>query len=345
MSSLPPPPPPPPASQPAPPGMIDAPPPPTGPPTTPPLVVPDDAMVVVRNVSKWFKDLVAVSDVSFTVSPGVTALLGPNGAGKSTMLRMLCGLASPSNGTIEVLGHNPRTEPEAASHIGLAPQQESVFETLTAHQFVTLSARLQGLPSPDDAAAQALHVVELDPTDRRKLPTYSKGMRQRVKLAQAIVHEPAVIMLDEPLTGLDPRQRLHMVDLFHRLGDEGRCVCLLYHVLEEVERFGSNILVIAKGRLAAQGDFRAIRDLIDDRPRRVRVRTDRPQVLAGALVASGTVSGVRMESDLVEIDTHDARALAAAISPLAKRESARLLEVQPLDEDLESVFRYLVERR
>jgi ABC-2 type transport system ATP-binding protein len=353
MSSLPPPPPAPTPGPPAEPettqadpgGLSTSPPPPTGPPTEPAMIVPDDAMVVARNVSKWFKDLVAVSDVSFTVSPGVTALLGPNGAGKSTMLRMLCGLAAPSNGTIEVLGRNPRTDPSAASNIGLAPQQESVFETLTAHEFVTLSARLQGLDAPADAAAHALHIVELDPTDRRRLPTYSKGMRQRVKLAQAIVHEPEVIMLDEPLTGLDPRQRLHMVDLFHRLGDEGRCVIVSSHVLEEVERFGSNILVIAKGRLAAQGDFRAIRDLIDDRPRRIRVRTDRPQLLAGALVASGTVSGVRMEDDQVEIDTHDARALAAALAPLARRESARLLEVRALDEDLESVFRYLVERR
>lgn len=310
-----------------------------------PLDVPADAMIVVRNVSKWFGELVAVSDVSFTLRPGVTALLGPNGAGKSTMLRMLCGLAVPSNGSIEVLGRNPRTNPDASKEIGLAPQQESVFEALTALQFVELSARLQGVAAPSDAAAAALQLVELDPTDRRRLPTYSKGMRQRVKLAQAVVHEPRVIMLDEPLTGLDPRQRLHMVDLFHRLGSEGSCVVVSSHVLEEVERFGSNVLVIAKGRLAAQGDFRSIRELLDDRPRRVRVRTDQPQILAGALVASGAVSGVRMDGDQVEIDTHDARALAAAIAPLAKRESARLFEVRPLDEDLESVFRYLVERQ
>ena len=343
--SLPPPPPAPPSDlAPSP----DQPPPPSGAPTAgpaAPLEVPADAMVVVRNVSKWFGDLVAVSDVSFAVGPGVTALLGPNGAGKSTMLRMLCGLAKPSNGTVEIMGSDPRANPDTSMNIGLAPQQESVFESLTAREFVELSARLQGLADPRGAAEQALAVVELDATDRRKLPTYSKGMRQRVKLAQAIVHDPAVIMLDEPLTGLDPRQRLHMVDLFHRLGDQGRCVIVSSHVLEEVERFGSNVLVIAKGRLAAQGDFRAIRELLDDRPRRVRVRTDKPQLLAGALVASGTVSGVRMEPDHVEIDTHDARSLAAAIAPLARREDARLLEVRPLDEDLESVFRYLVERR
>ncbi len=330
-------------------------PPPPGPPPPPGMVVPGSAipklppppgtLVHVQHVSKWFGDLVAVSDVSFSVGPGVTALLGPNGAGKSTVLRMLCGLASPSNGSIEVLGMNPRTHREASREIGLAPQQESVFERLTALEFVHLSAQLQGVSQPAEAARRALHVVELDPDDTRRLPTYSKGMRQRVKLAQAIVHDPRVIVLDEPLTGLDPRQRIQMVELFHRLGDEGRCVLVSSHVLEEVERFGSNVLVIAQGRLAAQGDFHAIRELMDDRPRRVRVRTDRPRALAGALVASGVVTGVRLTDEVVEIDTHDARGLAAAIAPLARREDARLYEVRPLDESLESVFRYLVERR
>ncbi len=323
--------------------MSNLPPPPAPPQASP--TVPDDAMVVLQNVSKWFGDLVAVSDVSFALGPGVTALLGPNGAGKSTILRMLCGLAAPSNGTVRVLGTDPKRDARTSAQIGLAPQQESVFEMLTALEFVQLSATLQGVSKARLAAEQALRVVELDPTDTRRLPTYSKGMRQRVKLAQAIVHEPRIIMLDEPLTGLDPRQRIQMVELFHRLGDEGRCVIVSSHVLEEVEKFGSSVLVVAQGRLAAEGDFRAIRDLMNDRPRRIRVRTDRPQLLAGALVASGVVSGARMQDDHVEIDTPDARSFAAAIAPLAKRESARLLEVRPLDEDLESVFRYLVGRQ
>ena len=261
---------------------------------------PPNTYVHVQHVSKWFGDLVAVSDLSFSIGPGVTALLGPNGAGKSTVLRMLCGLAAPSNGTIEVLGRNPRADRATARQIGLAPQQESVFEGLTALQFVEMSARLQGLEQPKMAASEALTTVELDPSDTRRLPTYSKGMRQRVKLAQAIVHDPRVIMLDEPLAGLDPRQRLQMVELFHNLGSAGRCVLVSSHVLDEVERFGSSVLVIAQGRLAAQGNFHAIRELMDDRPRQVRVRTDRPRQLAGALVASGVVTGVRMIDDLVD---------------------------------------------
>jgi len=301
--------------------------------------------VVAENVSKWFGALVAVSDVSFEIGPGVTALLGPNGAGKSTMFRMLCGLARPSKGTVRVLGQDPRAEPLVSRQIGLVPQQENVFEPLTARQFVALSATLQGLADADDAAARALERVDLDPSDSRRLPEYSKGMRQRVKVAQAIVHDPAVLVLDEPLTGLDPRQRLDMVSLFRRLGGEGRCVIVSSHVLGEVERLGSRVLVMNQGRLAAAGDFHELRALMDDRPMRIRVRTDRPRELAGALLEGEGTVGVRLEGDgLVEVDTTDARALARALAPVARERGARLYEVRPLDADLEGVFRYVVQR-
>jgi ABC-2 type transport system ATP-binding protein len=301
--------------------------------------------VVAENVSKWFGALVAVSDVTFDVGPGVTALLGPNGAGKSTMFRMLCGLARPSKGTVHVLGSDPRTDPGVARRIGLVPQQEGVFEPLTANEFVALSARLQGVPDPTAAAAAALETVDLDPADPRRLPAYSKGMRQRVKVAQAIVHDPAVLVLDEPLTGLDPRQRLDMVSLFRRLGSEGRCVIVSSHVLGEVERLGSQVLVMSQGRLAAAGDFRELRALMDDRPMRIRVRTDRPRELAGALLEAGTAVGVRLDGDeVLELETNDARALAHALAPLARDREARLFEVHPLDADLEGVFRYVVQR-
>ena len=296
-------------------------------------------------MSKWFGALVAVSDVSFDVGAGVTALLGPNGAGKSTMLRMLCGLARPSQGTVRVLGRDPRSDTSVTRLIGLVPQQESVFEPLTAHRFVALAATLHGLPQPVAAAARALETVDLDPADARKLPAYSKGMRQRVKVAQAIVHDPAVLVLDEPLTGLDPRQRADMVALFRRLGSEGRCVIVSSHVLDEVERLGSRILVMSQGRLAAAGDFHELRALMDDRPLRVRVRTDRPREVAGALLEGGAAVGVQLHGDdAFELDTNDARALAHALAPVARERGARLFEVRPLDADLEGVFRYVVER-
>jgi ABC-2 type transport system ATP-binding protein len=304
-----------------------------------------EPQVVVEGVSKWFGSLVAVSDVSFEVGPGVTALLGPNGAGKSTMLRMLCGLARPSRGTIRVLGRDPRADVGVTRSIGLVPQQETVFEPLTALAFVRLTAVLHGLPDPEGAAASALGTVGLDPADPRRLPAYSKGMRQRVKVAQALVHDPAVLMLDEPLTGLDPRQRADMVVLFRRLGAEGRCVLVSSHVLEEVQRLGSRILVMSQGRLAAAGDFRELRALMDDRPLRVRVRTNRPRELAGALLEGGTIVGARLDGEQVlELDTNDARELARALAPNARDRGASLLEVVPLDADLEGVFHYLVQR-
>jgi ABC-2 type transport system ATP-binding protein len=310
-----------------------------------PLPVVDEPRVVAEGVSKWFGPLVAVSDVSFDIGAGVTALLGPNGAGKSTMLRMLCGLARPSRGTVRVLGRDPRADAGVSRLVGLVPQQEGVFERLTAREFVRLTATLHGFRDADARAVHALEQVHLDPADTRRLPSYSKGMRQRVKVAQGIVHDPAVLVLDEPLTGLDPRQRADMIAFFRRLGGEGRCVIVSSHVLEEVERLGSRILVMSQGRLAAAGDFRELRALMDDRPMRVRVRSNRPRQLAGALLETGVAVGARLNGDeVLELDTSDARALARALPPLARERRVRLYEVTPLDADLEGVFRYLVQR-
>lgn len=304
-----------------------------------------DAMVVVDACTRWFGDVVAVSEVSFTVDAGVTALLGPNGAGKSTLLRLLCGLVAPARGTVRVLGCDPRTDIGVHRSLGLVPQQETVFDRLSALELVETCALLRGVPQARDAAAHALALVELDPADPRHLPTYSRGMRQRVKVAQAIVHDPPVIVLDEPLTGLDPRQRRHMTDLFHRLGDEGRCVIVSSHVLEEVERFGSDVLVIVQGRLAAEGDFRAIRDLMDDRPHRIRIRTDRPQEVAGRLLAAGSIIGLDVvDVDSVIVQTDRVGDLRRTVAAVARDAGAHLWEVVPLDDDLDSVFRYLVGR-
>ncbi len=313
------------------------------PPPPPPPPVPADARIVVERVSKWFGDLVAVSDVSFTVGPGVTALLGPNGAGKSTMLRLLCGLTPPSQGTVAVFGGNPRDDLSLTRRIGLVPQQETLFENLSALGFVRLAAVLHGLDDPEGAARSALAVVELDPDEPRPIAGFSKGMRQRAKVAQALVHDPDVVVLDEPLTGLDPRQRLHLITLFEQLGAAGKTVLVSSHVLDEVERFGRRVLVMAQGRLAAEGDFHAIRDLMDDRPHRVRIRSDRARELATGLLERGVVVGVRLgDGDDVIVDAVDAARLRREVPVVAAELGARLYEVAPLDDDLESVFRYLV---
>jgi ABC-2 type transport system ATP-binding protein len=299
--------------------------------------------VELNAVSKWFGDVVAVSEVSFALWPGVTALLGPNGAGKSTVLRVMCGLTHPSRGQVRVLGRDPRRDATVTRAIGLVPQQEGLFERQRAVDFVRLAGQLHHLPDPDGAARAALATVELDADDRRRVGSYSKGMRQRVKLAQALVHDPHVLVLDEPLTGLDPRQRLHMIDLVQRLGAASRCVVVSSHVLDEVERFGSRILVIAQGRLAAEGDFRAIRNLMDDRPRRFAVRVDPAAPVAADLLFHGLAVGAFLVApDELVVDTIDAPRFRRAVAAVAQGRAARLWEVRPLDEDLESVFRYLV---
>lgn len=303
-------------------------------------------MVQASGLSKAFGGVVAVSDVSFSVGPGVTALLGPNGAGKSTLFRLLCGLTSPTSGTVRVLGRETRTDRAVRGRIGLVPQQDAVFDRLHAQAFVTLAARSHGHHEPVEAASQALGLVELDPLDRRPVTAYSKGMRQRVKLAAALVNDPAVLILDEPLNGLDPMQRRRMIDLFHRFADQGRCLLVSSHVLDEVARMGSEVLVIAQGRLVARGDYRQLRRLMDDRPHRLRLVSDQQRSLAAALIGQGLAHEVAVgrESSL-EVSTNDIEQFSRALAPLARQLGARIEELAPLDDDLESVFRYLVERR
>ena len=303
------------------------------------------ALIEAAGVSKNFGDIVAVSDVTFSVGPGVTALLGPNGAGKSTLFRMLCGLTAPTAGTVRVLGADARHDRGVRGRIGLVPQQDALFDRIGALEFVAIAAVTEGMADGRGAARRVLELVQLDPDDRRSLSTYSKGMRQRVKVAAAVVHDPEVLILDEPLAGLDPVQRRRMIELLHGFGDEGRCVLVSSHVLEEVARLGSRILVIAQGQLVAAGDYRDLRELIDDRPHRIQVSVNRPRPFAASLVESGAAVGVSVGADSVMIDTFDVGRLSRELAPLARRLEARLDRVAPIDDDLESVFRYLVERR
>jgi ABC-2 type transport system ATP-binding protein len=307
---------------------------------------PPAPLIEIDHVSKWFGDVVAVSDVAFSVGPGITALLGPNGAGKSTVLRLMCGLARPSQGTVRILGGDPRKDLSILGRIGLVPQQEAMFEVLTARQFVETAARLLRVADPVAATEWALAEVEVSGTDRRPVRALSKGNRQRVKVASALVHDPEILVLDEPLNGLDPRQRLHLIDLVRRLAARpGRCVVISSHVLDEVERFGSRILVIAQGRLAAEGDFRAIRDLMDDRPHRLRIATDAANRFAAGLLELGVASGVRVTSpESLEVETTDVHGFRQAVAVIARDRDLVLDELVPLDDDLDSVFRYLVGR-
>jgi ABC-2 type transport system ATP-binding protein len=311
----------------------------------PGIVAGREPTIVVEHVSKWYGDVVAVSDVSFGVAPGVTALLGPNGAGKSTVLKMLAGLLAASTGAIGILGEPARGNPGMYRRLGLVPEQEHLYPHLTATEFVRLNAILQKVPDPAAAAARAIETVEMTEAAGRRLGGFSKGMRQRIKVAVALVHNPDVLLMDEPLNGTDPIQRAHLIALIRRLGASGKTVLVSSHVLVEVERFAENILVIVNGKLAAAGDYRAIRDRIDAHDHAIRIRADDPRRLAAALIAEPSTRSIRIDEDgRLVAETADVRTFSRAVAVVARREGVRLLELQPADESLTSVFQYLVER-
>ena len=306
------------------------------------MTEPPQPTIEALNASKWFGDKVAVSELSFALGPGVTTLLGPNGAGKTTTLRLLTGMLRPSQGTVRVLGQPVFANPPLYRRIGLVPEQETIYPYLTAREFVELSARLQRLPDPRAAAQEALQTVHLPDVQDRRLGTFSKGMRQRVKIAQALVHHPDVLFLDEPLTGTDPQQRLELMDVFRRLGADGRTVLISSHILNEAEHVGSNIVVIVDGKLAAQGDFHAIRALMNDRPRRVRIECSDVRGVAAGLIGLPSVRGLQIDNGAVVVQTTDPLTLGNLVPRVARERGARLYALEGLDEDLESVFRYLV---
>jgi ABC-2 type transport system ATP-binding protein len=302
-----------------------------------------DATVEVNDVSVWFGPKVALSELSCSFGPGVTGLLGPNGAGKTTLMRAITGLIGVNQGAVSIEGRNPRRDRQVHRRMALVPEDEAVPAGLTARQFVRYVADLHDLAdraAPDHALQS---VALLDVADRR-VDGFSKGMRQRTKVAAALVTDPQVLVLDEPLNGADPVQRLHLIELFKRLGTGGRTVIVSSHVLNEVERMAERVIVLMHGRLAAAGGRRAIRDAMDDRPRHVLVRSDDGRRLAALLVALESVAGVTFDPirDGLVIQTMHARELATALPRLARDSAVRLLEVRALDDSLESLFRELV---
>ena len=299
--------------------------------------------IELAHVSRWYGNVVAVNDITMSIGPGVTGLLGPNGAGKSTLLHLIAGFLPPSRGELTVGGAPSWHRPGVYRTIGLVPERDSVYAFLTGEAFVTATARLHKLPDPDAAARRAIAIVEMADAQDRRISTYSKGMRQRIKVAAALVHDPPVLLLDEPFNGMDPRQRLHMMDLLHRLGEQGRTILFSSHILEEVERLSGTIQVIVAGRLAASGDFRAIRRLMTSRPHVFVVRTSDDRRLGASLLGRPAVTGVEVTGRGLQVRTSDYGAFTRELVPMARREGIRLTELLPADESLESVFAYLVE--
>ena len=302
-----------------------------------------DATVAVADVSVWFGPKVALSELSCSFGPGVTGLLGPNGAGKTTLMRAITGLVGVNQGKVRVDGRDPRRDRRVHDTMALVPEDEAVPPGLSARRFVEYVADLHGVRARD-APDEALRTVDLLDVADRRVDAFSKGMRQRCKIAAALVSDPRVLVLDEPLNGADPVQRVHLIALFKRLGAEGRTVIVSSHVLNEVERLAQRVIVLIHGRLAAAGGHHAIRDAMDDRPRHVFVRADDGRGLAALLVALESVAGVTFDvarGGLV-VQTGQARELATALPGLARDSSIRLLEVRALDDSLESLFRELV---
>ncbi|MCK9517801.1 MAG: ABC transporter ATP-binding protein [Dehalococcoidia bacterium] len=303
-----------------------------------------DETIVLEHVSRWYGNVVAVNDISFELGPGVTGLLGPNGAGKSTILHMLSGFLRPSAGELRVLGQSAWQNPEMYRDVGLVPEREAVYPFLTGWQFVLQSARLHGLADPEAAARHALKLVDLEDAQHRATGGYSKGMKQRVKVAAALVHRPRLLLLDEPFNGADPRQRLQLMEMLRRMASEGHTVVFSSHILEEVERLAENVLVIVAGRLAASGDFHEIRRLMTDRPHTFSIRSSDDRRLATALVGDQSVFGVELDEEWLTVKTSDFSAFTVALAKVARNADVTLFEVLPTDESLESVFSYLVQR-
>ncbi|GAA1552808.1 ABC transporter ATP-binding protein [Actinomadura kijaniata] len=302
------------------------------------------SVLTLENVSRWYGNVVAVNGVSMTIGPGVTGLLGPNGAGKSTLIHMMGGFLEPSAGSVTLDGTPIWRNPDVYRRLGLVPERESAYDFLTGRQFILAMARLHKLPDPDAAARRAIDRVEMEYAADRQIGNYSKGMKQRIKMASALVHDPPVLLLDEPFNGMDPRQRLQLMDLIRKMAAEGRTILFSSHILEEVERLAGQIEVIVAGRHAASGDFREIRRLMTDRPHRFLVRSGDDRALAAAIIADGSARGVHLTPKGLEIEATDFQRFTWLLPRLARDAGIRLWEVSPSDESLESVFSYLVAR-
>ncbi|MDH6137395.1 ABC-2 type transport system ATP-binding protein [Kitasatospora sp. MAA4] len=302
------------------------------------------AVITIDKVSRWFGNVVAVNDVSMSIGPGVTGLLGPNGAGKSTLIHLMSGFLSPSAGTVTLDGATIWRNQEVYREIGLVPERESMYDYLSGWEFVLANAELHGLPDPGAAAKRALALVEMEYAQERQAGTYSKGMKQRVKMASALVHDPSVLLLDEPFNGMDPRQRIQLMDLLRRFGAEGRTVLFSSHILEEVEQLARHIEVVVAGRHAASGDFHRIRRLMTNRPHRYLVRSSDDRRLAAALIADASTAGIELDwqERALRVQAIDFQGFTTLLPRVAKEAGIRILTVSPADESLESVFSYLV---
>jgi ABC-2 type transport system ATP-binding protein len=305
------------------------------------------ALVQTEHVSKWYGQVSGLNDVTVSIPPGITGLLGPNGAGKSTFMKLMTGQLKPNQGTIRVLGEPIWGNPPIYGRIGFCPEQDAFYDRMTGLEWVKALVRLNGLTESDaDAAAKrAIEKVDLVEASGKKIGAYSKGMRQRIKLAQALVHDPELLILDEPLTGMDPLMRRRTIRLIKDWARAGKHIIVSSHILHEIESMTSNILLINNGRILAEGNVHQIRDLIDTHPHTVYVRGADPRALARRFLAEDDVLSLKFESDAVIVETSRPDNFYARLTELAATgEAGQIDEVQSPDDNLQAVFKYLVKQ-
>ena len=302
-------------------------------------------VVVADRVSKWYGQVIGLNDISVEIGPGVTGLLGPNGAGKSTFLKLITGQLKPSKGAVRVLGEPVWGNPGLFFRIGFCPEQDSFYERMTGLEWVTALTRLNGLSDTDatDAARRALDTVDLLDAANKKIGAYSKGMRQRVKLAQAVVHDPELLLLDEPLAGMDPIGRRKMIRLIKDWARAGKSVLVSSHILHEIEAMTSTILLINNGRILAEGNIHTIRDLIDEHPHKVKIRASDPRGMARGFLSHDDVISLQFEDGAVVVETAKPDAFYGRLTEMAATGAmGEVYEVSSPDDNLQAVFEYLV---
>ncbi len=306
------------------------------------------AIIELESLSKWYGEVIGLNDVTASIEPGLTGLVGPNGAGKSTLMSLTMGQLHPSQGKIRVLGADPWNNPAVLSRIGYCPEGDPFWMNVTGRKFVRFLARASGLsPSRANAAAsEAIERTGMTENMDRAIGTYSKGMRQRIKIAQALVHQPRLLVLDEPFTGADPIARHELAELFRNLAAEGVDLLLSSHVLHEVEALTHRILMIDHGRIVAEGDLRAVRRELHDRPHAIRVRLDRPRTLAARIAMMDSVTGLQVTApDTLVIETTAPETVYDRLPEMVLEAGLTAREIASADDSLEAVFGYLTDRR
>ncbi|HUL72948.1 MAG TPA: ABC transporter ATP-binding protein [Vicinamibacterales bacterium] len=304
-----------------------------------------DAIFAADHVSKWYGQVIGLNDVSVTVGPGITGLLGPNGAGKSTLMKLITGQLRPSKGEVKVLGEPIWGNPGLYTRIGFCPEQDAFYDRMTGLEWVMALVRLNGFDekAAREAAERALNAVDLMDAANKRIGAYSKGMRQRVKLAQAIVHDPQLLILDEPLSGMDPLGRRKTIRMIREWARQGKSVLVSSHILHEIESMTANILLINNGRILAEGNVHQIRDLIDTHPHTVYVRAADPRGLAREFLTRDDVISMRFETSAVVVETAKPDLFYARLTELvASGQSGAVDEVTSPDDNLQAVFKYLV---